>query len=49
MTQSEMKKVREIIWLRLPMKEANNLIREIEFALGTGQDASRPGYKGAEW
>ncbi len=46
MTQGDMKKIREIIWLRLPSKEANQLIREIEIALGTGQDASRPGYKG---
>lgn len=47
MSQQDMKKIRDIIRLYLPMKEANHLIREIELALGTGQAASRPGYRGA--
>lgn len=47
MTQGEMQKIREVLWLHLPMKDANHLIREIELAVGGGQAASRPGYKGA--
>lgn len=47
MTQWEMQKIREVIRLNVPERaEANYLIREIELAVGGGQAASRPGYKG---
>lgn len=46
MTRQEMQTIREVLWLNLPMKEANDLIFAIEKALGVKQDASRPGYKG---
>lgn len=47
-TKEDMAVIREIIFLRIPNRqEANYLIREIELAVGGGQAASRPGYKGA--
>ena len=47
-TKEEMARIREIIWNNVEIRDdANYLIREIELALGTGQAASRPGYKGA--
>ncbi len=46
MTRQEMQTIREVLWLNLHMKEANDLIFAIEKALGVKQDASRPGYKG---
>ena len=47
-TKEEMQRIRKVIHLAIPDdREANYLIREIELAVGTGQAASRPGYKGA--
>lgn len=46
MTRQEMQTIRDVLWLNLPMQDANRLIHEIEKALGVKQDASRPGYKG---
>lgn len=47
-TKEDMDVIREIILLNVPNRqEANYLIRSIELALGAGQAASRPGYKGA--
>ena len=47
-TKEEMDRIREVIRLNIPVRqEANYLIREIELAVGSGQAASRPGYKGA--
>lgn len=47
-TKFEMDRIREVIRLNiLDRQKANYLIREIELAVGGGQAASRPGYKGA--
>jgi hypothetical protein len=47
-TSEEMQRIIKVIRLTVPKKqEADYLIREIELALGAGQAASRPGYKGA--
>jgi len=47
-TKVEMDRIREVIRLTIPERQkANYLIREIEVAVGSGQAASRPGYKGA--
>lgn len=47
-TREEMDRIRKVIRLNVQKKqEADYLIREIELALGAGQAASRPGYKGA--
>lgn len=47
-TKEQMDRIREIIRLNVPERQkANYLIREIEIAVGSGQAASRPGYKGA--
>lgn len=47
-TKEEMARIREVIRLNvLEREKANYLIREIELAVGSGQAASRPGYKGA--
>ena len=47
-TKEEMQRIRNVIHLNIPnLLEANYLIREIELAVGMGQAASRPGYKGA--
>lgn len=47
-TREEMQRIREVIWKNVEIRsDAAYLIREIELALGAGQAASRPGYKGA--
>ena len=47
-TKVDMDRIREVIRLNiLDRQKANYLIREIELAVGGGQAASRPGYKGA--
>ena len=47
-TREEMQRIREVIWKNVEIwEDAAYLIQEIELALGAGQAASRPGYKGA--